>query len=76
MYYKQNQNIDESRFIDGDITKIHDLLKSDYNIINEHWLNIMHVTFKKYISILIRIWLGIEDWLKLIKKSLWFSDKC
>ena len=36
MYYKQNQNIDESRFIDGDITKIHDLLKSDYNIINEH----------------------------------------
>ena len=36
MYYKQNQNIDESRFIDGDIKKIHDLLKSDCNIINEH----------------------------------------
>ena len=36
MYYKQNENTDERRFIDGDIKGIHDLLKSDCNIINEH----------------------------------------
>ena len=36
MYYKQNENIDENMFIDGDIKDIHDLLKSDCNIINEY----------------------------------------
>ena len=36
MFYKQNENIDESRFIDGYIKGIHNLLKSDYNLINEH----------------------------------------
>ena len=47
MYYKENENIDESRFIGGDIKDIHDLLKSDCNIIN--------YTFNvgKYISIII-----------------------
>ena len=34
IYYKQNENIDESRFIDGDIKTIHDLLKGNCNIIN------------------------------------------
>ena len=36
MYYKQNENIDESWFIEGDIKDIRDLLKNDCNIINEH----------------------------------------
>ena len=36
MYYKQNENIDESRYIDGNIKEIYDLLKNDWNIINEY----------------------------------------
>ena len=36
MFYKQSENMHDSRFIDGDIYRIHALLKSDYNIINLH----------------------------------------
>ena len=36
MFYKQSENIYDSRFIDGNISQIHALLKSDYNIINLH----------------------------------------
>ena len=34
IFYKQKEHIDESRFVDGDIAEIHDLLKSDCRIIN------------------------------------------
>ena len=36
MFYKQSENIHDSRFIDGNISEIHALLKSDCNIINLH----------------------------------------
>ena len=36
MFYKQSENIQDSRFIDGNISGIHALLKSDRNIINLH----------------------------------------
>ena len=38
MFYKQSENIHDTRFIDGDggISQIHELLKSDCNIINLH----------------------------------------
>ena len=55
MYYKQKENIDESRFIDGDIKDIHDLLKSDCNIINEHLIQYYSFNVEKCISIIIRI---------------------
>ena len=35
MSYKQNKNINESRFITDDISEIHELLKGDCKIINE-----------------------------------------
>ena len=61
MYYKQNENIDENRFIDGDIKEIHDLLKNECNIINEHLIHYYVFNVNKYIKIIIRIWLGIKD---------------
>ena len=36
MLYKQSENIQDSRFIDGNIFQIHELLKIDCNIINLH----------------------------------------
>ena len=36
MFYKQSENIHDSRFIVGDISQIHDLLKSDCKTINLH----------------------------------------
>ena len=36
MFYKQSENIHDSRFIDGNISEIHAFLKSDCNIINLH----------------------------------------
>ena len=36
MFYKQSENDHDSRFVDKDISKIHELLQSDYNIINVH----------------------------------------
>ena len=53
MYYKENENIDESRFIGGDIKDIHDLLKSDCNIINKHLIQYCTFNVGKYISIII-----------------------
>ena len=47
MYYKQNENIDENRFIDGDIKEIHDLLKNECNIINEHLIQYYAFNVKK-----------------------------
>ena len=35
MCYKQNEHIDEIRFVAGDIAEIRDLLKSECRIINE-----------------------------------------
>ena len=35
MCYKQNEQIDEIRFVASDIAEIHDLLKSECRIINE-----------------------------------------
>ena len=35
MFYKQKNNINESRFITGNISETHELLKSDCEIINE-----------------------------------------
>ena len=55
MCYKQNKNIDESRLIDGDIKEIHDLLKSDRNVIEEHLVQYHVSNVEKYISIIIRI---------------------
>ena len=34
MFYKQSENIHDSKFIDGNISEIHALLNSDCNIIN------------------------------------------
>ena len=53
MCYKQNKNIDESRLIDEDIKDIHDLLKSDCNIIDEHLIQYYVFNAEKCISILI-----------------------
>ena len=36
MFYKQSENIHDTRSIDGDISQIHELLKSDCTIINSH----------------------------------------
>ena len=36
MFYNQSENICDSRFIDGNISEIHALLKSDCNITNLH----------------------------------------
>ena len=36
MFYKQSENIYDSRFIDGDISQNHKLLKIDCNMINLH----------------------------------------
>ena len=36
IFYKQSENIQGTRFIDGDISQIHVLLKNDCNIINLH----------------------------------------
>ena len=47
MYYKQNENIDENRFIEGDIKDILDLLKNDCNIINEHLFQYYAFNVKK-----------------------------
>ena len=55
MYYNQNKNNDESRFIDGNIKEIHDLLKSDRNVIEEHLIQYYVSNVEKCISIIIRI---------------------
>ena len=34
MFYKESENDHDSRFIDKEIFEIHELLQSDYNIIN------------------------------------------
>ena len=34
IFYKQSENDHDQRFIDKDIFEIHELLQSDYNIIN------------------------------------------
>ena len=36
IFYKQSENIHDIRFIDGDISQIHELLKIDCNMINLH----------------------------------------
>ena len=59
IYYKQNENIDENRFIDGDINEIHNLLKSDCNTINEHLIqyyafNVVEKVYEYYNPNLIR----------------------
>ena len=36
IFYKQSENIHDSRFIDGNISQIHTLLKSDCNIKHLH----------------------------------------
>ena len=55
VYYNQNKNNDESRFIDGNIKEIHDLLKSDRNVIEEHLIQYYVSNVEKCISIIIRI---------------------
>ena len=61
MYYKQNENIDENRFIDGDIKEIRDLLKNECNIINEHLIQYYAFNVEKSICIILRIPLGSKD---------------
>ena len=36
MFYKLSENIHDSRFIDNDISQIHEMLKIDYDTINLH----------------------------------------
>ena len=53
IFYKENENIDQRRFIGEDIKDIHDLLKCDCNIINKHLIQYYTFNVGKCISIII-----------------------
>ena len=55
IFYKQSKNDPDSRFIDKDISEIHEALQSDYNIINVHLENITNLIVTTSISIIIRV---------------------
>ena len=48
LFYKQSENVHDSRFIDKDISEIHELLQSDFNIINFHLKKITIDSDNKY----------------------------
>ena len=61
IFYKQSDNVHESKFIDKDISEIHELLQSDCNIINFHLEKVTNLIVTTSISIIIWIWLEITD---------------
>ena len=48
MYQKQNENMDKSKFNDGDIKEIHNLSNNDCNIINEHLIQYYTLNVEKH----------------------------
>ena len=66
IFYKRNGNVSESRFITGDISETHELLKNDCKSLTRFFFIITSLIWKTIISIIIGIRLGIKGLLKLI----------
>ena len=61
IFYKQSDNVHDSKSIDKDLSEIHELLQSDCNIINFHLEKVTSLIVTTSISIIIQIWLEITD---------------